>query len=151
MTNPLRFNPDGTKTREFECWYNMKARCLNPNRSDYRHYGGRGITVCQTWLDSYEQFYADVGPKPGRGYDLDRIDTDQGYFKENCRWVLHKANTWNQRNNVRVTYQGREMILAEALQISGMHVQTFYYRVRHRGMSYNEALVAPLTRKRKAA
>ena len=42
MTNPLRFNPDGTKTREFECWYNMKARCLNPNRDDFKHYGVEG-------------------------------------------------------------------------------------------------------------
>lgn len=113
--------------------------------------GGRGITVCLEWLESYEQFYADVGPKPGPGYDLDRIDTDQGYHKANCRWITHKKNTWNQRNNIRVEYQGREMILAEALELSGIPVQTFYYRVRKRGMTYNEALSTPLEKRRIAA
>lgn len=75
------------KTKEYNCWRSIKQRCLNPNSQNAAYYIERGITMCDEWRDSFEQFYKDMGPAPAKDYSLDRIDNDLGYFKENCRWV----------------------------------------------------------------
>jgi hypothetical protein len=75
----------------------MKERCANPNNTNFFRYGGRGITVCKEWIDSFEQFLADMGNRPGKGYSIDRIDVDGNYEPKNCRWATHKE----QMNNTR--------------------------------------------------
>lgn len=84
-----------TNTTEYRIWLFMKMRCLNPNRKDYRHYGGRGIKICERWLHSFENFLADIGPRPSKDYTLDRIDNNSSYCPENCRW----ATIYQQRQN----------------------------------------------------
>jgi len=76
-------------------WMGIKARCLNPNNNAYHNYGGRGITVCEKWKD-FLGFYEDMGDRP-EGLQIDRIDNDDGYCKENCRWVTPKENCNNRR------------------------------------------------------
>lgn len=71
------------------------ARIRNPNCPAYKNYGGRGITICDRWL-SFENFYEDMGDRP-KGKQIDRIDNDKGYFKENCRWVTPKQNCKNRK------------------------------------------------------
>ncbi len=87
---------DGTKI--YYVWSSMKKRCLNVNHKAYHRYGGRGITVCDRWIGSFESFYADMGDKPD-GYQLDRIDNNKGYHKDNCRWVPPKLNARNRSDN----------------------------------------------------
>lgn len=82
----------------YRSWNSMKNRCTNPKTPGYEHYGQRGITVCQSWQDSFEAFYADMGDRP-LGTSLDRIDPNGNYEPGNCRW----ATPVEQRNNRRDT------------------------------------------------
>jgi hypothetical protein len=82
-------------TAEYRCWGHIKARCTNLKFPHYKHCGGRGITVCERWFNSYENFLADMGRKPSPLHSIDRIDNDRGYEPGNCRWataIEHRAN-----------------------------------------------------------
>lgn len=81
---------------EYFIWWSMKARCLNKNHKQYSDYGGRGITICQRWLDSFENFLNDMGDRPGK-LTLDRIDNDKGYEPGNCRWATRQEQYANSR------------------------------------------------------
>ena len=96
----------------FISYKSMKQRCLNPNQTVYRHYGGRGITICERWLLSFENFFADMGERPSRKYSLDRIDPDGNYEPSNCRWATQKEQVANQRVKPEKTHcvQGHELI-----------------------------------------
>lgn len=83
-------------TREYSTWNSMITRCTNPNNKDYPNYGGRGITVCQEWLDSFEVFYRDMGDIP-EGMSLDRVDNNKGYYKDNCKWSTNSEQKHNRR------------------------------------------------------
>jgi hypothetical protein len=101
-----------TNSREFETWNSMRKRCLRKTNHNYKNYGGRGIAVCRRWLNSFANFYADMGPKPV-GAQLDRINNDGPYSPQNCRWVTPRQNANNRGNNRRLTYMGQTKTLAE--------------------------------------
>jgi len=84
-----------SRSPENICWINIKGRCSNKKRSDYKYYGGRGITVCDEWYNSFETFYKDMGPRPSKNHSIDRIDSEKGYSKENCRWATKSEQVIN--------------------------------------------------------
>jgi hypothetical protein len=80
---------------EYKTWCAIKDRCYRKNSINYHRYGGRGITVCEKWKNSFISFYTDMGPKPSKKHTIDRIDNDRGYYKENCRWITQAENARN--------------------------------------------------------
>lgn len=87
-------------------WLAMKTRCYNKNREDWPRYGGRGISVCDRWRDSFENFFADMGPRP-TGMTIDRYpDNDGNYEPGNCRWATKSQQTSNSSHAVKVTIDG---------------------------------------------
>ena len=87
---------------EYWSWMGMKKRCYDESETNYHNYGGRGIKVCERWLESYDNFINDMGKKPNKEYTLDRINNDENYIKENCRW----ATIFQQANNKRPSESG---------------------------------------------
>lgn len=90
----------GRGTPTYSTWRSMKKRCLNPGHRSWPHYGGRGITICDAWLESFDAFLADMGERPD-GTTLDRINPDGNYEPGNCRW----ATVLEQRHNRRPTIE----------------------------------------------
>lgn len=88
-----------TYTPEYSVWESMKKRCLNSNNHAYQRYGGRGISICERWLESVVNFVDDMGNRPSDKHQLDRIDNNGDYTPENCRWVLPIVNSKNKRNS----------------------------------------------------
>lgn len=86
-----------SNTFEYTSWYSMKTRCYNKKRADYKHYGGRGITVCDEWKNSFLAFYKDMGPRPTKNHSIDRIDVNGNYEPSNCRWASIIVQRRNQR------------------------------------------------------
>ena len=124
-THGMRF------TREYEIWTSMKQRCGNKNHQFYHHYGGRGITVCDRWLDSFENFFLDLGPKTAKGYSLERVNNNLGYTPENCKWATQREQTNNRRVTVFITARGKTMSQAEWARELGVIPETLGYRRRH--------------------
>jgi hypothetical protein len=85
-------------TTEYSSYKAMKSRCLTPTNKDYERYGAKNITICKEWIESFDNFYRDLGKKP-KGYSLDRIDNTKGYFPENCRWASKSTQQRNKRNS----------------------------------------------------
>jgi hypothetical protein len=90
-----------SKTSEYQSWQQMKQRCLNPNVASFKNYGGRGISVCDRWMVSYEAFRCDMGPRPSAKHSIDRINNDGHYEPSNCRWATASEQASNQRRSPR--------------------------------------------------
>ncbi|MFU0930358.1 hypothetical protein ACM26E_05985 [Kluyvera cryocrescens] len=119
----------------------MLNRCNNINDKDYQQYGGRGITVCERWLDPVK-FAQDMGEKPKR-FSIERIDNNKGYSPENCRWANATEQGRNKRNNHKVVVSGESVTMSAAWQSNGMKESTFYNRL-NAGMNAEDALAKPV-------
>jgi hypothetical protein len=106
------------ETPEYTAWGNMKDRCYNKNYAYYQNYGGRGIKVCQRWLDSFMNFFHDMGIKPSQDMQLDRINNNGNYEPDNCRWVTSAKNTQNRRNTVLSMGKARKIRIKHSLGVS---------------------------------
>jgi hypothetical protein len=126
---------------EYRSWNHMIGRCQNPNNSNYHLYGKRGITVCERWV-KFENFYADMGSRPGREYSLERIDRNGNYESSNCCWATRKEQNRNTSRNRFFEYHGRQCTLAELAEIAKISHSAFLLRLK-RGLSVEEAVHKP--------
>jgi hypothetical protein len=131
-------------TSTYQCWQAMKRRCLDPNNKYWRHYGGRGIEVCERWLNSFENFLADMGERP-KGLTLDRYpDNDGNYEPDNCRWATPKQQGRNNSRSRLITHNGLTKCMAEWAEISGISYHTLIGRIDAYGWSIEKALITPI-------
>lgn len=133
---------------EYVAWQNMKGRCLNTNNHKYPMYGARGIFVCDRWMDSFDNFYADMGQRPDANYSVDRIDSNGPYSPDNCRWASKKTQSENRPGWVRIIeFSGcKKTITAWAAEV-GISRKSLYDRLEL-GWSIQEALTIPKKGKR---
>lgn len=124
---------------EYKVWDAMRQRCSNPKNSHYDNYGGRGITVCDEWMQSFEAFYRDMGPRPSPRHTIDREDNDGNYEPGNCRWITQKEQTNNTRRNLNFTYKGETKTLKEWSETLGFNYHNVKYRI-HNGMLFEVAI-----------
>lgn len=115
-----------TKTRTYSVWSDMKARCAGKTEQCRKDYAARGITVCDRWLDSFENFLADMGEQPD-GMMLERKDNDKGYDPDNCTWATRKEQNRNRRSVRYLTHNGVTKKLcewADEYKISSMKLRS---------------------------
>lgn len=127
---------------EYHSWCSMMTRCYNTKRPDYKHYGGRGVKVCEDWRISFLSFLDHVGPKPTPKHCLDRIDVDGHYEPGNVRWVTRAESTFNRRNSVRVLFRGKIMHPRDVSSICGIPYDTLRNRAG-RGLTPSEIFRKP--------
>ena len=116
---------------EYKVWLGMKRRCFDKSYKDFSTYGGRGITVCDRWNNSFELFLCDMGRRPSEDHQIDRIDPDKGYYKDNCRWVHRSINAAeNRRSNIVVEIDGERFpSLTAACRKYGTNLTAVKYRI----------------------
>jgi len=119
----------------------MIQRCSNPNHPDYRHYGGRGIRVCERWLQA-ETFLADMGERPSAQHTLERKDNNGPYSPDNCRWATQIEQCQNLRKSRLLEYQGETLTIAEWARRAGLSPGALWGRL-DRGWSVERALTTP--------
>ncbi len=119
----------------------MRDRCENPKNRQYSDYGGRGIKVCDRWLN-FQNFLDDMGERPSKELTLDRENNDGNYCPENCRWATKIQQVRNKRDNLMITHNGTTRTLIEWSELTGVMRQTISYRLKH-GWSVEEALYKP--------
>lgn len=127
------------KMSERKSWETMKRRCFNPNYQNYKYYGGRGITVCEKWRNSFLAFYQDMGPKPTPKHTLDRIDVNKGYEPSNCRWATQLDQARNKRNITMLEIDGVKKCLTEWSDLFEIRPLTVHKRIK-RGWPINNQL-----------
>lgn len=135
-----------TGSPEWRAWNTMKRRCGEAAFQGYQNYGGRGIAVCNEWIDSFESFFAHVGPRPSRGHSIDRVDVNGNYEPGNVRWATREEQNRNRRSNILITAHGKTLTAAEWSRSMGMSNGAVRMRIR-RGDSPEQAVLGIQPRK----
>jgi len=117
----------------------MKDRCFNPNNNSFGRYGGRGIVVCERWRDSFESFFADIGPAPTLQHTIERINANGDYAPDNVRWATQTEQQRNRSTNAVITHNGESMPISAWAERTGIPIHTLGARVR-RGWTTERAL-----------
>lgn len=135
-----------TQSTEYNTWNKMISRCYDKNDERYKDWGGRGITVCDRWRYSFNNFLKDMGRKPKGKISIDRINNNGNYSPENCKWSDHYEQANNRRNNVKVTIDNITKTISEWCLVYDLKTSSVFDRINKRGWSPKEALIVPITK-----
>lgn len=135
-----------TGTPEYYVWQQMKYRCTNEKNAAYADYGGRGIRVCDRWMESFEAFIEDMGNRPTKTSTIERRDVNGNYCPENCCWIEKKEQNKNKRNTAFVEVEGEKVRLQEVADEHGISNGALTYRVEQ-GMSVDDAVAQPVQKR----
>jgi len=125
---------ESKKTTEYSTWCGIKRRCYNKNEKAYRFYGAKGIKVCDSWLNNFENFLKDMGRKPTKFHTIDRKDPHGDYSPNNCRWATSKEQQNNRSDNVKYIYDGESYNLEELSLKLKIEKTTLYDRISRHGL-----------------
>ena len=131
-----------SKSSTYKVWCEIIERTSNPNSKKYERYGGKGITICQRWRDSFEAFLEDMGERP-KGTSIDRINNLGNYEPGNCRWADHKTQCRNRSSNINLTFRGESKTLVEWCEELDLKYSTILCRIK-RGWSTEAAFLTPI-------
>lgn len=134
-------HPDIKVRRLYYIWCDMRRRCADTKHRQFKDYGGRGVAVCDRWLN-FAAFMDDMGLRPD-GMSLDRIDNEKGYSPDNCRWSTRKEQNSNRRNCIHVMHGNDRVTLKEYCRREGLRYRAIRKRLE-RGWDEREALTLPL-------
>ncbi len=132
-----------TKNKLYSTWSGQKDRCQNPNSRIWKHYGGRGIKICETWSNNFSEWLDYIQKLPHFGEldrSLDRIDNNKGYEPENLRWATKTEQSNNKRNNVFLTYKSETRTISQWSEITGVPYSTIKLRIK-KGLSIEEVFI----------
>lgn len=134
---------NAVSTMERQSWNNMLQRCYNPKSNSYKYYGAKRVRVCRQWKNNFQQFLADMGPRPSAKHSLDRYPDPHGnYEPTNCRWATKRQQALNKRDTVKVLWKGEMMPLAEFAALIGVNARMISKRIE-RGWDIEHAMTTP--------
>lgn len=141
FNNLRKYNKPTANNPTYSSWYNMILRTTNEKHLSYKAYAERGIVVCKEWLD-YNNFVRDMGERPSNT-SIDRINNNDGYYKDNCRWATAIQQANNTSRNVFIEYNGERHTVTEWSRILGLHERTLHSRIS-RGWSIDRAITTTI-------
>lgn len=151
MTELFKKTHGMTKHRTYNVWMHMKQRCNNPKSKQYHDYGGRGIKVCERWVNSFENFKKDmyesylnhVETYGEKNTSIERIDVNGNYTPENCTWATRKVQNNNNRKVKKYLYKGKMLTITQICDLEGRKDAQFVYRRIWSGWDLDRALNEP--------
>ena len=123
----------------YKSWIAAKQRCTNPHNHNYKNYGGRGIKMCDKWLNSYDKFLNDMGERPSKEYTLDRIDVNGNYEPSNCKWSTHIEQSNNRRCCHYIEINNDKVTVTEFARMYNLNLSNTNYELR-KGLSPDEII-----------
>lgn len=144
-----KFIHGGARTKLYVVWQSMRRRCYEKTCAAYKHYGARGIRICEPWSEfkTFQSWAKSSGYK--QGLSIDRIDVDGNYCPSNCRWATAEQQANNRRNNVMISFQGSRKTISQFARERGFPPSTIHQRIRVLGWSVERALTTPIRFSRK--
>lgn len=132
---------DGKPSLTYSSWDGMIGRCFRAGNASFPEYGAKGVTVCLEWRE-FARFLADMGPRPSKAHQIERLDNAKGYEPSNCVWATRSEQARHRRSNLMLTYRGETLPAVVWAERLGFPVHTVWTR-KHRGWSDHETLSRP--------
>lgn len=142
---------NGKRSVEYKTWLRIKERCNRPGNKDYVKYGARGITVCERWETSFEDFLSDMGPRPSSRHSIERIDGAKGYSPDNCCWATATEQAANRRSTRYVIVDGSRVPAIAADRLLGLYPGRISSVASIKKITHQEAMLHAIKQKKAAA